>query len=126
MTEEAITEKSILDYLGRFERLQLQKKETKEVQKRIIDKLNVLTFSLGNVMNKIGNNQEKIEDHWKQYGANYNSIPVLYGSVPNFIEGFGEFISLSHKEKTILVEEMIVLLKLADKTKQEVKPVVKK
>lgn len=126
MAEEPVTEKKILDYVSKFNKLELQKKETKEIQKRLTDKLDVLTFSLGILMKKITENQTKIDDHWKQYGNNYNSIPILYSTIPNFIDSFSEFIALAHKEKTVLVEEMIVLLKLADKPRMEFKPVGKK
>lgn len=118
MAEEQVTKKSSINYIEKIDKLPLSKKEARAIQERIVDKLNVLTYSMNIIREKIEDEMLEIENHWKDFGDNYNSIPILYSTIPSFTKSFGNFIALSYEENKIIVEELMEALKLADKQKE--------
>ncbi len=119
MTDEQVTGKqSMFDYIKKINGLNISNKEVKLIQEKLTGKLDVFLYPLNNVMKRVEDDGKLIETHWEEYGDNYTALPVLHSTVPRYKESFGEYISLSFKEKMILVDVIIQLFEIANKVQE--------
>ena len=116
MADEQVTgKKSMFDYIKKINDLAITNKEVKLIQEKLTGKLDVFLYPLSNVMKRVEDDGKLIEDHWEECGDNYTALPILHSTVPRYKESFGEYISLSFKEKMILVKVIIQLFEIANK-----------
>ena len=110
---------SWFDYVKELKKLEPTNKKVKLIIDGLVSNLDVLSYPLKTIMDRIENDGSIIKRHWNDYGDNYSSLPVLHSTVPRYEESFGEFVGLSFKEKLILVNVLKKLFKLADKHKED-------
>ena len=116
MDEDKVTGKqSMFDYIKKINDLNITNKKVKLIQEKLTGKLDVFLYPLSTVMQRVEDDGEIIETHWKSFGDNYTSLPVLHSTVPRYKESFGEYIALSFKEKMIIVDVLIQLFEFADR-----------
>jgi len=114
MAEQPTGKESILNYIKELELLTLENKKAELLRENLVGNLDVLSYPLTTIMNRIEDDGAKIKEHWTEYGDNYNSLPVLHSTIPRYNESFGEFIALAFKEKRILIDLIIKLFEIAE------------
>lgn len=115
MTEEQPTGKhSMFNYIKQITDLDITNKKVKLIQEKLIGKLDVFLYPLTTVMKRVEDDGVLIDNHWDKYRNNYNSLPVLHSTVPRYKESFGEYVTLSFKEKMILVDVITQLFELTN------------